>query len=158
MNMGWLSESLSLLKGLFYKHENEKAFFELSTNSYGAISDYFETIGLEVIVDEGDGYAYLKNRVYEDEAEVLPKVIQKRELSYKVSLLLMLLRKKIAEFDMQNENERAIVTKEDIVNALLLFLDLKFNEVKVQRDIEATIFLGDLDEKLQAYKEAKQWS
>jgi len=91
---------------------------------------------------------------------------------------------------MQNENERAIVTKEDIVNALLLFLDLKFNEVKVQRDIEATIkkveelgflkklknvedtyeiksaiksfvnaeFLGDLNEKLQTYKEAKQWS
>jgi len=120
----------------------------------------------------------------------LPKVIQKRELSYKVSLLLMLLRKKIAEFDMQNENEKAIVSKEDIINSLLLFLNIKFNEVKIKREIETTIkkveelgflkklknvedayeiknsiksfvnakFLGDLDKKLQEYKEAKQWS
>ncbi len=128
-----------LLKGLFYKSDNEKAFFELATNSYGAISDYFETIGLEVMVDETDGYAYLKNRVYEEEAEALPKVIRNRELSYKVSLLCMLLRKKIAEFDMQNDSEKAVVTKEDIISLLSLFLDIKFNEVKIKKDIEATI-------------------
>jgi len=128
-----------LLKGLFYKSENEKAFFELVTNSYGVISDYFETIGLEVMVDEADGYAYLKNKTYEDEQDALPKVIQKRELSYKVSLLLMMLRKKIAEFDMQSENEKAIITKEDITTEILLFLDVKFNEVKIKKEIESTI-------------------
>jgi len=128
-----------LLKGLFYRHDNEKAFFELVNNSYGAIAEYFDTIGLEVRVDENDGYAYLVNKVYEDEQESLPKLITQRELNYKTSLLCVLLRKKIADFDMQSENERAIITKEDIVSLLMLFLDVKFNEVKILKEIDATI-------------------
>ncbi|NOQ29876.1 MAG: DUF4194 domain-containing protein [Helicobacteraceae bacterium] len=128
-----------LLKGLFYKSDNEKAFFELINNSYGAISEYFTIIGLDVLIDENDGYAYLKNSIIEDEKESLPKLIQSRELSYKVSLLCLLLRKKIADFDMQNENERAIVTKEDISSLILLFLDIKFNEVKITKEIDVTI-------------------
>ncbi len=128
-----------LLKGLFYKSDHEKAFFELVHNSYGAIVEYFKTIGLTVIVDENDGYAYLKNIVHEEEDEALPKLIQNRELSYKISLLCVLLRKKIADFDMQNENERAIITKEDITASILLFLDVKFNEVKIKKEIDATI-------------------
>ena len=128
-----------LLKGLFYKKDNEKAFYELIENSYGTIVEYFENMGLEVILDENDGYAYLQNIEYEKEDDVLPKLIQNRELSYKVSLLCVLLRKKIADFEMQNENERAIISKEDIVSMLFLFLDIKFNEVKIKKDIDTTI-------------------
>jgi len=50
-----------------------------------------------------------------------------------------LLRKKIADFDMQSDDERAIISKEDIVSSLLLFLDVKFNEVKLLKEIDATI-------------------
>jgi len=139
MNNDARTAIILLLKGLFYKTDNEKAFFELVTNSYGAIVEYFETIGLDVVIDEEDGYAYLKNRVYEDDEESLPKLLSSRELSYKVSLLLMLLRKRMVDFDMQNENERAIVSKEDIISELLFFLDIKFNEVKMQKEIESTI-------------------
>ena len=128
-----------LLKGLFYKNDNEKVFFELTHNSYGVIAEYFSNIGLEVVVEENDGYAYLKNIQYEDENEALPKLISNRELSYKVSLLCVLLRKQITQFDMQNENEKAIITKEEIVSMLLLFLNIKFNEVKIQKEIESSI-------------------
>lgn len=139
MNKDARTAIILLLKGLFYKEDDEKAFFELTTNSFGAISDYFDTIGLEVMIDESDGYAYLRNKIYEDDEQSLPKLIQKRELSYKVSLLCIILRKKIAEFDMQNENEKAIVTKEDMITSMLLFLDIKFNEVKIKKEMEATI-------------------
>ncbi len=128
-----------LLKGLFYKSDNEKAFYALVHNSYGTIVEYFNTIGLDVMVDENDGYAYLKNIAYEEEEEALPKLIQNRELSFKTSLLCVLLRRKIADFDMQNENERAIITKEEITTSILLFLDVKFNEVKIKKEIDATI-------------------
>ena len=139
MNKDARTAIILLLKGLFYKSDNEKAFFELVHNSYGAIAEYFSTIGLDVMVDENDGYAYLKNKIYEDEEESVPKLIQNRELSYKVSLLCVLLRKKIADFEMQNENERAIISKEDITSYILLFLDIKFNEVKIQKEIDSTI-------------------
>ena len=128
-----------LLKGIFYKKDNEKAFYELIENSYHAIVEYFDTINLELHIDEDDGYAFLKNRVIEEDEQPLPKLLVNKPLSYKVSLLCMLLRQKIAQFEMDNENERAIITKEEIVTMVLLFLDTKFNEVKLQKEIETTI-------------------
>lgn len=128
-----------LLKGIFYKSDNEKAWSELVENSYGAIKDYFEIIGLDVVIDESEGYAYLKNIEYEDENLSVPKLIQSRELPYKVSLLCVLLRKEIVDFDMQNESLRAVISKEDIKKQILLYLPKKFNEVKVSKEIDSTI-------------------
>jgi hypothetical protein len=139
MNQNAKIATILLLKGLFYRQDNEKAFFELVNSSYGAISEYFSNIGLEVRVDENDGYAYLLNKTFEDDQDSLPKLITQRELNYKTSLLCVLLRKKIADFDMQSDNERAIISKEDIVSSLLLFLDIKFNEVKLLKEIDSTI-------------------
>jgi hypothetical protein len=139
MNNDAKTAIILLFKGLFYKTDNEKAFFELVNNSYAPILEYFHTIGLVVLIDENDGYAYLKNKVYEQDEIPLPKLLSSRELSYKVSLLSVLLRKRIVDFDMQNDNERAIVTKEDIISEIIFFLDIKFNEIKVKKEIESTI-------------------
>ena len=139
MNKDAKTAIILLLKGILYKKEHEKEFFEIVNNSFGVISDYFETIGLEVVIDENDGYAYLKNKVYEEDEESLPKLITSRELSFKVSLLCVLLREKIAEFEMQSDNEVAIVTSEELIQRLLVFLENEFNEIKIQKEIEATI-------------------
>ncbi len=128
-----------LLKGLFYKSDNEKAWDELIEGSYGAIKDYFEVIGLDVVCDESEGYAYLQNIEYEDDQQSVPKLIRSRELSYKVSLLCVLLRKKIADFDMQNEETKAVITDQDIKEQVSLFLQTKTNEVKMIREIESSI-------------------
>lgn len=128
-----------LFKGLFYKSDNEKAWLELLENSRGVIGEYFETIGLSVVVDEVESYAYLKTIEVEDDTPQLPKLINTRELSYKVSLLCVLLRKKIVDFEMQNESSRAVISKEDIVANILLFLPQKFNEVKLYKEVDSTI-------------------
>jgi len=128
-----------LLKGLFYKSDNVKAWDELIESSHGAIVDYFEVIGLEVVCDESEGYAYLQNKVYEDDMPRPPRLIRSRELSYKVSLLCVLLRKKVADFDMQNEDTKAIITDEDIKEQILLFLPDKTNEVKTLKEIDTSI-------------------
>ena len=128
-----------LLKGLFYKSDNESAWLELLENSRGVITEYFETIGLSLEVDETEGYAYLKSIESDEESPQLPKLITARELSYKVSLLCVLLRKKIVDFEMQNESTRAVISKEDIVSSIMLFLPQKFNEVKLYKEIDTTI-------------------
>jgi len=128
-----------LLKGIFYKKDDERAFFELTENSRYAIAEYLQTIGLEPVIHEEDRYAYVQNIAYEEDEDTLPKLIPNRPLGYKVSLLCVLLRKKIALFESQSDNERAIITKDDLSSELLFFLDVQFNEVKVQKDIETTI-------------------
>ena len=139
MNIDAREAIVILLKGIFYRDSNQKAWSELTGGSYGAIKDYLEVIGLELVIDENEGYAYLKNTVWEDETQTLSKLIIGRELSYKVSLLCVLLRKEIVESDMQNENLRAIISHEDIKKELQLYLPTKYNETKIDREIDTII-------------------
>jgi len=148
-----------LLKGLFYKADNEKAWAELVESSFGVIKEHFKVMGLDVMIDENEAYAYLQNRVYEDDETPLPKLVQSRELSYKVSLVCVLLRKKMADFDMQNENTKAVISAEDIKAEVLLFLAQKSNEIK--RSIKAFVdasWLDDFNKRLEEYKKATIWN
>ncbi len=139
MNVEARTAIILLLKGLFYKQDNEKAWLEMVEKSYGAIKDYFETIALELRIDEEEGYAYLKNRDSHEDEEALPKLIRSRELSYKVSLLIVLLRQKIADFEMQSDDFKAVITLQEIEDQLLLYLPLKSNEVKTSKEIASTV-------------------
>jgi len=139
MNMDARIAITILLKGIFYKDDNLKAWAELVERSYSTVEEYFEIIGLELFVDENEGYAYLKSKAYEDESFAPPKLIQKRELSYKVSLLCVILRKEIVDFDMQNESTKVVISKEDMQKEILLYLPQNYNEVKVFKEIESTI-------------------
>ena len=128
-----------LMKGLFYREDNLKAWEALVGGSHGSITDYLSTIGLEPIVDEAEGYAYLRQKEPAEGEEPLPKLIRSRELSYKVSLLLVLLRKRIADFDMQSESTRAVVGSEELIEEMLLFMPQNYNEVKQRKELESVI-------------------
>jgi len=128
-----------LLRGLFERSDNEKAWNELVGPSFGTIRDYFNVIGLTPYIDENEGYAYLRQKEPEEDEEPLPKLIPARELSYKVSLLLVLFRKRLADFDMQSDSTRAVVRKEDLIESLLLFMPETFDEVKLRRELDTTI-------------------
>jgi hypothetical protein len=59
---------------------------------------------LDLVLDEAEGHAFLKGRPDTDESEGaprLPRLVARRQLSYPVSLMLALLRKRMAEFDAQ---------------------------------------------------------
>jgi len=140
MNIDARRAIVILLKGLFYKSDNEKAWNELIENSFGAIKDYFEVIGLEAIIDESEGYAYLQNIDYDEDDDAVPsKLISNRELSYKVSLLCVLLRKRMVDFDMQSDDAKAIITLDEMKEMMLLFMDIKTDEVKILKEIESSI-------------------
>ena len=70
------------------------------------IRDYFWVIGLELFLDEAEGYAFLKHRNWEPDEEPLPRLVDKRPLSYPVSLLCVLLRKRLLEADAGGGLER----------------------------------------------------
>ncbi len=128
-----------LMKGLFDRRDNEAAWGALTGAAHGTIADYFEVTGLEPVIDEAEGYAYLRQSEPREGESPLPKLIPARELSYKVSLLCVLLRKRIADFDMQSDDFRAVVTKEELLEQLLLFMPETFDEVKLRRELESTI-------------------
>jgi hypothetical protein len=101
-------------------------------------------IGLELVLDEAEGYAFLRAREDEDEdleseAKPLPRLIPRRRLSFPVSLLLALLRKRMAEEDSGGGDTRLVLTREDIVGLMRVFLAESSNEARIVDQIDAHI-------------------
>ncbi len=126
---------IKLFSGVLYKNDQAKLWLELE-KSYAVISDYLKPLGVGVVFDEAEGYAYLENL---ELAEDFPVLLRKRALSYKVSLLIVLLRKRLTQFDMQSDESRAVLSREEIVDMLELFLAQSSNEVKQIKEIEISI-------------------
>lgn len=60
----------------------------------------------------------------------LPRLVHQRPLSYPVSLLLALLRKKLAEHDASGGDPRLILTRDDMAELVRLFLPESGDEVR----------------------------
>jgi len=130
---------VALLKGVIYS-DNEKLWSDLNKPENEAdIKKYFSEVFLDVVIDKSEGYAYLKQKVSEDEEDQYPKLIEKRQLNYNFSLLCLLLRKYIIENDREGESSKAILTKDDILNMVKPFFRETTNEAQQQKQIEAAI-------------------
>ncbi|MCQ4322159.1 DUF4194 domain-containing protein [Stutzerimonas stutzeri] len=127
---------IALLKGVAYR-EDDAACWQRLLDRQIAVRDYMAMIGLELLVDEAEGYAYLTQHPSE-QAETLPRLIPRRQLSYPVSLLLALLRKRLAETDASG-GERLILSREQLADLLRLFLPEGSNEARLVDRIDAHI-------------------
>jgi hypothetical protein len=69
----------------------------------------------------------------------LPRLVARRPLSFPVSLLLALLRKKLAEFDASGSDTRLVLSRDEIVELVRVFLPDGPNEARLIDQIETTI-------------------
>jgi len=131
-----------LMKGAVYRDTHEKAWRQL-LQLQAQVRDYVAVIGLTVIIDEAEGYAFLRSRPDDEDADPdrppLPRLIPRRALSFHVSLLLALLRKKLVEFDASNSDTRLMLTREQIVDMVRVFLPASSNEARLIDQIDAYI-------------------
>lgn len=134
---------IGLLKGVLYL-ENDAPLWNALIQLQARVRDHIAVLGLELVLDEAEGYAFLRARP-EIEAEdgnpsdKLPRLIARRPLSFPVSLLLALLRKKLAEFDASGEQTRLILARDEIVELLRLFLPESSNEARLIDQIDTHI-------------------
>lgn len=89
--------AIRLMQGVVYQEID--AWDDLVRHQ-GAVRDHFAVVGLEVVIDDDEGYAYLRTAETPEGEDALPRVIRRRSLTYADSLLLVLLRKRLAEFDL----------------------------------------------------------
>ena len=132
---------IGLLKGVLYRDSDERQWGAL-LNLQARVRDYMAVLNLDLVLDEAEGYAYLKSRpesVDEDLALRLPRLVARRPLSFAVSLLLSLLRKKLAEFDAGGGDTRLVLSRDDIVEIVRVFLPTGPNEAKLVDQIETSI-------------------
>jgi len=118
------------MHGVLYREQDTslwQALFELQAR----VKDHFRLIGLDLLLDEAEGYAYLRQRAPADGETPLPRLIPRRQLSYPVSLILVLLRKKMTEFDNSGGETRLVLSREQIVEQVRLFLPDTANEARL---------------------------
>lgn len=129
---------IRLMQGVVYRDSDENTWLTLERAGAG-VRDHFATIGVDVVVDESEGYAFLRSRPQSDEGEELPRLVRRRALTYNVSLLLVLLRKRLAEFEVSEGDGRLVLRTDQIVEMLRLFQADSTNDARVVDQAESTI-------------------
>jgi hypothetical protein len=138
-----------LMKGALYREGHEQAWQQMLVLA-PRVRDYVGVLGLTVIIDESEGYAFLRSVDVDDADQdrassaagreiVVPRLIPRRSLSFPVSLLLALLRKKLVEFDATDSDSRLILTRTQIVDMLRVFLPPGRHETRLLETVDAQI-------------------
>jgi hypothetical protein len=150
--------AITLLRGVLQREEDERAWAVLQTLQ-SQVRDHVAVLGLELVIDEAEGHAFLRGRaqsgdpwgdawggasadapehaVAEASASApgpqaeLPRLVARRPLSYPVSLLLALLRRKLAEVDAGAGDTRLVLSLDDIVETVRVFLPEGPNEARL---------------------------
>jgi GTP-binding protein EngB required for normal cell division len=130
---------IGLLKGVIYENHQEtwRELLKYETE----IKNYFEVMNLTVFIDTSEGYAFLRQPEPEDDdlQNSIPRLIEKRQLSYPVTLLLVQLRKALLENDAIGGETRVIIEKEKLRDMLRIFLPETTNEAKTTDKIDEYI-------------------
>jgi hypothetical protein len=129
---------IALMKGVLYQELDARLWQQL-LNLQTRVRDYVAVLGLELMLDEAEGYAWLHTRETGDGETELPRLVGRRQLSYPVSLLIALLRRKLAEFDAGGGDTRLILSRDDIVELMRTFLPPGSTEARLVDQIDAHI-------------------
>lgn len=130
---------IALLKGIVYREDTPDVWRAI-IKYQAAIHDYVSAIGLIPVTDEAEGYAFLNYpQSIDGEESKLPRLVARRQLTYPVSLLLALLRKRLAEFDSGGSDSRLIMSRDEIVEMIRIFLPVGSNEAKLIDQVDATL-------------------
>jgi hypothetical protein len=130
---------IPLLKGVMYQ-ENDPLLWSRLIALDAKVRDYVRVLDLELVLDEAEGYAFLRSRETDDSGSgkpaATPRLFPRRQLPFSVSLLLALLRKKLAEFDASGGEARLVLSRDEITEMIRVFLPTNSNEARLTDQIE----------------------
>lgn len=121
---------VALMRGVTYR-EGDPQLWQSLIDLQASARDHVAVLGLELMLDEAEGYAYLRQQPTAEGAAPLPRLVARRPLSYTVSLLLALLRKRLAEFDAKSGDVRLVIGRDEIADLIRLFLPETGNEARL---------------------------
>lgn len=125
-----------LLKSPIERNSN---VWEDVINYQSEIQEYINQIGLELIVKKDEGFAFVKQ--FEDSEGNTLGLVQRRQIGFETSIVLVVLRQSLEEFD-SNPTQLAtekFITNSEIKDELELFLPEKYNKVKFIKELDKYI-------------------
>lgn len=129
---------IRLMNGVVYQELDEDVWQALHRHT-AAVKDHFASIGVEVVIDDAEGYAYLRAHPESETERPLPRLVARRALPYHDSLLLVLLRKRLVEFETTGGETKLVVTREELISMLQIFLADTQDEARAVDRIDTII-------------------
>lgn len=135
---------VKLLQGPVYSDKRDLWNTVLTRRS--AIRDYFKKIGLELFLDEAEGYGFLRSSenveggddTDESQSQPLPRLIRRRPLAYDQTLLLVLLREALEHFDVgSTDDHRLVLSKQAIFDMITPYFPERTDQAKDFKRLDA---------------------
>lgn len=127
---------VQLFRGTIYS-DSPKSWNELLLHQY-EIGKYVEQIGLELIVEHKDGYAFLR-QLTDEEGKTIG-LIRRMPLTYEQTLLCVLLREWMDEFEINDtENKNLYIVHKEFRERIEMFFKESSNQVKLFKNLDNLI-------------------
>jgi hypothetical protein len=129
-----------LLKSVLYRVD-DPALWAALIELQARVRDYVAVLALDLVMDESEGYAFLKARpdLDDESATKPPRLVARRPLSFQLSLLLALLRKKLVEFDASGGDTRLVLSLDAVVELVRVFSPANSNEARLMDQVQAQL-------------------
>ena len=138
----WSAAAVRLLQGVVYHDDNARTWDTL-LRSISPLTEYFAKIGLLLIVDESEGMAYLRQLDVDEiaaESESVPRLFRRTPLGYEASLLCVVLRDLLRQFEEEDvQNERCVISQDELLAMWKAFFSKQSDEVKLNRSLQAAL-------------------
>lgn len=157
----WAAAAVRLLQGIVY-HDDPGDTWECILAGITPLSDYFARIGLMLVVNEEDGFAYLRQLESENlppDYPPLPKLFRSVRLSFEASLLCVLLRDELRRFEEEiHRDGRCVVTQSSLLELWQTLLPGDDDAVRTNRNLGGQLRkLEELKFVRQFEKEPASW-
>ena len=125
---------IPLLRGVVYSGTRPRAWQAVRAME-SAVRDYVSALNLDLFVDTAEGFAYLRRRQSVDDGT--PMLLRRRALSYRVSLMLALLRRRVVEMDTQGDQTRLVLDRDELVELVRTYHPDRANETRLYEAVDA---------------------
>lgn len=137
----WSIAAVRLLQGIVYVDDRREWDIVLRARQH--LDGFFARIGLTLVVDETEGYAYVRQWTEEEcpeGYEQVPRLVRRVPLGYGPTLLAVLLRDELRRHEEEQvQNERCVVETDAILDQWRAFFPPAHDEVKQRKELGAAL-------------------
>lgn len=133
----WAAPCIKLLQGTLYEDDSSNTeVWRLLMQYQREVSAFFEQIGVSVFIEPSEGYAFLEQKEISDEDPDNLRLIRRHPLTFEMSLLCVLLREALEQFDIsQNNSAILVLTESEIRSMLSIYFKEKADQTRLYREL-----------------------
>lgn len=131
-----------LLKN-YIDREDDKTIFESLVRQEREVEEFCRRMFLRLVIDHDSGFAYVRSLSEEempvDSGQRPPLLLNRRAMPFYDSLLLILLRQRLLEFDLSGQFGRLVLDRAEIVTMVKSFVHNVNNDKRLEDNLDKSI-------------------